>query len=180
MKKKTKRDYRILPNVIITIIGLFMVVVVVKGWTAPTAAPPAGNVAVPINIGANAQTKIGGIGTLGGMVANSALFGTITLGGVTRNSWPTFPGETDPTVPSSIKDGISWGEVSGRPGTIQLCHCSLNTQLWYFADGDWRTIRMSRGPVSWNDTVPEYSFTWPSNCKNAGGTCDFYVAVYGN
>ncbi|MFH1287561.1 MAG: hypothetical protein ABII25_02575 [bacterium] len=84
MVKKTKRDYRILPNVIITIIGLFMVVVVVRGWTAPTANPPANNVAVPMNLGATSQTKTGVIGAGGGIVTPQ-----INLGGTVRTTWPS-------------------------------------------------------------------------------------------
>ncbi len=53
--------------------------------------------------------------TLGGLLDMGTQ--SIRLGGVERNSWPTGGSteETDPTVPDSIKDGISWSELSGIP-----------------------------------------------------------------
>lgn len=37
--------------------------------------------------------------------------------------------ESDPTVPASVKDGISWGEISGKPavsGKPKLSFCSVS------------------------------------------------------
>jgi|GEM_PF-4612055 len=55
--------------------------------------------------------------TLGGLLDMGSE--SIRLGTVTRNSWPdggsgSFT-EKDPTVKDSVKDGVSWGELSGVP-----------------------------------------------------------------
>ena len=49
--------------------------------------------------------------------ADSFEAGSINLGGVPRTSWPVsgITSETDPTVIASVKDGVSWAELSSIP-----------------------------------------------------------------
>jgi len=56
---------------------------VVFAWTGPTATPPAGNVAAPINVGSTFQTKSGGIGVTDLTVAAS---GHVNFGATSGDS----------------------------------------------------------------------------------------------
>lgn len=62
--KKEKREYKILPSLVLIVVGIF-IITAVSAWTVPTAAPPGGNVSTPINVGATAQTKSGDLTTNG-------------------------------------------------------------------------------------------------------------------
>jgi|GEM_PF-3327498 len=66
-----------------------------SAWTPAPASPPSNNVSAPINTSATNQVKSGGLslGSLfvdGGMEAKQIIAGSlgITLGGVTKTSWP--------------------------------------------------------------------------------------------
>ncbi len=50
---------------IITAVFIVAGVYVAKGWTEPVVAPPGGNVAAPINVGAVPQNKAGSLGISG-------------------------------------------------------------------------------------------------------------------
>ena len=107
----------------------------VSAWTAPTVTPPNGNVSAPLNVGGTDQTKLGSISAASFWDSNDpvnfyvnpngdskvknvfatsdvCIFGTATclstVGGIQS--------ETDPTVITSVKDGISWSEITGIPG----------------------------------------------------------------
>ena len=75
----------------------------------------------------NASLRTGGTATLlidenGVTLGNLLNMGSqsIKLGGVDRNTWPAggSSAETDPTVLESVKDGVSWAEVTGKPSVI--------------------------------------------------------------
>jgi hypothetical protein len=119
-------------SILTIIICLAMVagVSVVSAWTGPTQSAPNGNTPEPINVSDTSQYKTGALG-VGGIfhgysnayfdgnvdVVGSVKGTTICVGSDCRTSWPSGEGgaETDPTVAASVKDGISWGEVSGVP-----------------------------------------------------------------
>ena len=46
-------------------IALFLSVVALAGWTAPTETPTGGNVPPPVNVGTSGQTKYGSLGVTG-------------------------------------------------------------------------------------------------------------------
>ena len=126
------------------IASIFWVNGLILAWTAPTAVPPAGNVAAPLNVGSTGQSKAGGLilntgGAATGLIVNSGnvgigtaapasklqVAGTIhsTSGGIkfpdntvqTTAASGGITSETDPTVIASVKDGVSWAEVTGKP-----------------------------------------------------------------
>jgi len=125
MKKDLLNTLKILAAAIILSFGISAVY---AQWVPPTQAPPGGNVDAPINTGETAQIKNGGL-SVGAFLANSAVFnGNVNVtGDVTANnrmcigsscisSWPSAAGpETDPTVLASVKDGVSWNEITGKP-----------------------------------------------------------------
>jgi hypothetical protein len=53
------------------------------------------------------------------------------------------PIESDPTVPSNVKDGISWSEITGMPGTIDTSYTnelqllSLSNDTLYLTNGNY-------------------------------------------
>jgi len=47
--------------VILTIAGVIWLQIALAAWQGPSAAPPESNVAAPLNVGANLQTKSGGL-----------------------------------------------------------------------------------------------------------------------
>ena len=78
--------------------------------------------------------------------------GSINLGGVSKTSWPTdgITSETDPTVLASVKDGVSWAEITSKPagfadgvdnvGTVSItCSCGTcwETKSEYLPSGSW-------------------------------------------
>lgn len=69
-------------------IGLAMAAGISYAWTAPTMAPPDGNVAAPINVSAISQVKDGGLDIKGFFHAfSAALFdGSVTIGSVASTS----------------------------------------------------------------------------------------------
>ncbi len=81
MKKDIIQTVKILLTAIVLSLGISYV----YAWTAPTLAPPDGNVPAPLNTGLIDQTKGAGLG-LTNLVANS-----ITLGGITETTWPSVP-----------------------------------------------------------------------------------------
>lgn len=110
----------------------------VSAWTAPTATPPGGNVAAPINVGNSEQTKTGNLGASwvyaysyrdagdltdsyfmkpnGDSVLKKVIADTICFGVDCKTAWPTSAAETDPTITNpSVKDGVAWSEISGVP-----------------------------------------------------------------
>ncbi len=54
---------------VIVSLALFACVPVVLAWTSPSATPPSGNVAAPVNVGLDYQIKQGKLGLFGGDVA---------------------------------------------------------------------------------------------------------------
>ena len=110
----------------------------VQAWTgAPAGIPPANNVDAPINVGLVTQLKSGALGVDGLFRAyGSAIFngpvnistgagaGKVLTSDASGNaSWVTpsasgITSESDPTVIASVKDGVSWGEVTDKPVII--------------------------------------------------------------
>lgn len=102
----------------------------VYAWTAPTATPPAGNVATPINTSTTAQTKVGGLtvggltlpagGTITGGGANST-YGSLTVNG-SKNGWYglNFSGA---------------GTVMMHPSYSGFFSAADNAWRWYVTDG---------------------------------------------
>lgn len=131
MKQDILQTLKILVAAIILSFGASYV----YAWTSPAQAPLNGNTPAPVNIGASAQSKSGklAIGSsatpavtldvTGNIGAGNAFFSknvranSFTLGGITITSWPSGGSstETDPTVLSSVKDGVSWNEVTNKP-----------------------------------------------------------------
>lgn len=102
----TKQTITYLSIIVIVIGTIFLANGLILAWTAPGAAPPAGNVPAPLNVGSTAQTKSGSLrsdtdirapifydqNNTGYYVnpAGISKFSTINLGGVSKSSWPSF------------------------------------------------------------------------------------------
>ena len=71
-------------------LSIFAISLAVYAWTAPTAAPPDGNVPAPINVGTTTQTKAGALGVGGVFTANSAVH--LAVGGGNVGIGTTAPG----------------------------------------------------------------------------------------
>jgi len=90
----------------------------VFAYTSPAQAPPAGNAAEPVNVGANPQTKQGGL-----WVDSVVVNGGIKLGGFSppqrppcdTNTRGTFIFDTTANRPYTC-NGSSWNEYTGPKG----------------------------------------------------------------
>ncbi len=129
-----KKEFIQTSKILLTAVVLSLGVSYVYAWTAPTDAPPAGNTPEPINVGSVAQDKDGVLRAWGlrsfldlTVDGDMDVLGGITLGGVRETAWPA---ETDPTVTASVKDGVSWSEVSARPTGIAQGACRWVASPW--------------------------------------------------
>ena len=93
---------------VIASVILFSSVPLIYAWTGPTATPPAGNVAAPINISSTAQNKAGVLG-LGGL----AVFGKTLL---TEISGYTLPTATKPNMLLGVNGAIGASEYCDQYG----------------------------------------------------------------
>ncbi len=86
-------------------------------FAQPTVAPGAGSgVALPLNTGADAQTKTGNLTVNGSLTA-----GTLCLGGVCNTSWPG----------SSIQSGSTGGSTSSGPYYCTASNYDSSTGQYY-------------------------------------------------
>jgi len=93
----------------------------------------------------------------------------LCIGSDCRTAWPAVGGgaETDPTVPASVKDGTSWGEISGIPAG--------------FADGVDNVGGGSFRIVStgWtNRGAPNITALCPAGFILTGGNCEWEDSDY--
>ncbi len=91
----------------VTIASFVVVITVVSAWTAPTAAPPSGNVSAPVNVSGTSQVKSGGLGVGSfNVTAGSQFNGTVNIGslgtskqvclnGACITAWPNGGGVGD-------------------------------------------------------------------------------------
>ena len=73
--------------ILVTILSLFSTIIFLYAWTEPTANPPGGNVAAPINVSISTQYKAGALG-IGGVLRgySDAIFeGNITSKRLSHN-----------------------------------------------------------------------------------------------
>jgi len=108
MKKDLLNTLKILTAAIIL---SFSISAVYAQWAPPTQAPPGGNVDAPINVGATAQVKSGGL-SVGAFLANNAQFnGNVTASGnVTANDVSAGSG--------AFSDGVTANSLSASSGTF--------------------------------------------------------------
>lgn len=78
-------------------------------WTAPTSAPPKGNVAAPINVGSVAQTKKGAFGVEG----NFAVFGNTVFSGKIKIADGTQA--AGKVLISDAAGNASWAPLPAKP-----------------------------------------------------------------
>lgn len=89
---------------------------VVNAWTGPTATPPSGNVAAPINVGTTDQVKNAGLGVNALTVFGNSLFG----GSAGSNAYLNFgviPTPGDPSSGYGIRDQAGILEFKNSGGT---------------------------------------------------------------
>ena len=73
--------------VLVGVVAVLAVVVEASAWSGPTANPPSGNVAAPINVGSASQTKNGSLGVNG-----LAVFGNSLLQASSYLNWGAVAG----------------------------------------------------------------------------------------
>ncbi|MBI4121072.1 MAG: hypothetical protein HY457_02365 [Parcubacteria group bacterium] len=142
-------------------------------WSEPTATPPNNNTPPPINEGTLNQVKQAGLsvnaltvfgdsyitGKVGvGVIPSGStqkieaagyVKGTgLCIGSDCRTSWPSsgVGSESDPTVTSSVKDGVSWSELSGIPSGF-----SDNTDNGITSESDPTVTSSVKDGVSWSE-----------------------------
>ena len=98
----------------------------VTAWTGPTASPPNGNVAPPINVGTAQQVKNGTIGVNGLVV-----FGNSLLGGFADSDAYLNFGATTGSSGYGIRDNNGLLEFKNSSSTWQ----SLQSVLWNLCGG---------------------------------------------
>ena len=91
MKEKTMHSIKFLGLTLGIALSIFAISLAVYAWTAPTVAPPDGNVPAPINIGTTTQTKAGALGVVGVFQANNAVH--LAVGGGNVGIGTTAPGQ---------------------------------------------------------------------------------------
>jgi hypothetical protein len=102
-------------------------IAVAYAWSGPTAAPPNGNVAAPINVGSTDQVKSGGLG-----VNSLAVFGNSLLGGSAgSNSYLNF-GVTSGESGYGMRDNDGTLEFKNDGGTWQ----SIQNILYALCGGE--------------------------------------------
>ena len=100
---------------------------IVHAWSEPTAAPPDGNVAAPINVGSIAQVKNGGLG-----VNTLTVFGNSLFGGSTgSNAYLNF-GTTSGEGGYGIRDNNGTIEFKDKDGNWS----SIQNTLYTLCGGD--------------------------------------------
>lgn len=131
-------------------VGAVFTSVVVVAWAGPTSAPPNGNAAAPINIGATAQVKNGGLS-----VNTLAVFGNGTLTGNfgINNTAPTYRLDVSG---SSRVDGnlllsgasryLNFGAATGTSG--YGIRDNAGTLQFKNSSGSWSSFLPSSGVVS--------------------------------
>jgi hypothetical protein len=108
-------------------------------WSGPTAAPPNGNVAAPINVGSTDQVKNGGLGVNSLAVFGNSLFG----GSAGSNAYLNF-GATSGSAGYGIRDNAGTLEFKNNGGTWD----SLQTIVYNLTGGaaprSWVNVSSSR------------------------------------
>jgi len=106
------------PTILGLTFGISLMAYTVFAYTSPAQAPPAGNAAEPVNVGANPQAKQGGL-----WVDSVVVNGGIKLGGFSppqrppcdTNTRGTFIFDTTANRPYTC-NGSSWNEYTGPKG----------------------------------------------------------------
>lgn len=112
-------------SLVFFILGTFSIGIA-YAWTGPTAAPPNGNVAVPINVGSTDQVKNGGLG-----VNSLAVFGNSLFGGAAgSNAYMNF-GATSGSSGYGIRDHAGTIEFKNSGGSWQ----SIQNIVWELCGG---------------------------------------------
>ena len=136
-----------------------------RAWQNPTAAPPGGNLAAPVNVGSASQTKTGSL-TVGGLTVSGAASATslqIASGAtkireVTNTAALDFPSlgqgscsELTITVtgaatgddvslgpPATIEAGFGWSGFVSSANTVTVRLCKHTTSATDPASATWR------------------------------------------
>jgi hypothetical protein len=110
---------------------LFTTASVIIAWTGPTAAPPSGNVAAPLNVGTTDQIKNAGLG-----LDALAVFGNAILSGTSR--YLNF-GDSAGEAGYGIRDNGGTMQFKNNGGSWRSFLPATGVQSITFADGTTQT-----------------------------------------
>ena len=116
--KKTQTIALYFSVIIMAIASIFWVNGLILAWTAPTAVPPAGNVAAPLNVGSTGQSKAGGLilntgGAATGLIVNS---GNVGIGTAAPGAKLEVSGNIIANTPTASNHVATKGYVDAAAG----------------------------------------------------------------
>jgi hypothetical protein len=124
---------------------LFTTASVIIAWTGPTAPPPGGNIAAPLNVGTTDQIKDAGLG-----LDALAVFGNAILSGTSR--YLNF-GDSAGEAGYGIRDNAGTMEFKNSADNWRSFLPATGVQSITFADGTTQTTAASGGGISAVTTV---------------------------
>ncbi|MBU4353168.1 hypothetical protein L6251_00555 [Candidatus Parcubacteria bacterium] len=144
---KISNGMKELARTIIVVAILVAGVSLVSAWTAPTQAPPGGNVPAPVNVGALSQIKSGPLQVNGFRnIGNSIFDGSVGIGTLT------------PTQKLDVAGGIKIGNTSViTDGTVRFTGTDFEGRV----GGVWKSLTVGTTAPSTCPTATHELFTSP-------------------
>jgi hypothetical protein len=176
MKQKiTKKQLTHWLSVIVIGIAMGFAIQFAVAWTEPTAAPPGGNLGAPINTGATAQTKSGGMNIMGSIgigtvtpqarldVNGSVKLGLDTVCNINKKGAMAYNSDK-----LQYCNGAEWQNISSSASKLKTGGCSSS---WYPPHGL---------GSAWGTGYSYCTNFWGGNeAESCGGACACAPPSYG-
>jgi len=154
MKKENQISPKIISLSFAVLVLLSVTAFYIFAWTEPTAPPPGGNVAVPLNTGGDSQYKTGKLGASAAGVDPS--YGlTVGSAGIKATGNSYFEGALTVTTDITANDDIIFnGELMPDGAT-----CANNQILQKIGADNWDCVNMPGGGITGSGTA-NYVSKW--------------------